>query len=148
MTLEDECVVIHNFYIQLHFNLKCHKTISSRIGNMILNSSWHSMMILILLPSCLGPTELHHGSTDPHVSQDRLWVARFNGGAVGCYDPRSGSLVAEVHVPKEAGRQVEPGRKIGTMEVEGSIFMGYLMCLTLEEFIFKGGWCSSVRTSW
>lgn len=38
--------------------------------------------------------------------QDRLWVARFNGGACGCYDPRSGALLAEVHVPKEAGRQV------------------------------------------
>eukprot|EP00434_Breviolum_minutum_P033004 symbB.v1.2.029198.t2/scaffold3170.1/size62039/2 len=38
--------------------------------------------------------------------EDRLWVARFNGGAVGCYDPKSGQLVAEVRVPKEAGRQV------------------------------------------
>lgn len=34
-------------------------------------------------------------------------MARFNGGAVGCYDPKSGQLVAEVRVPKEAGRQVE-----------------------------------------
>lgn len=38
--------------------------------------------------------------------EDRLWVARFNGGACGCYDPKTGKMLAEVRVPKEAGRQV------------------------------------------
>ena len=61
---------------------------------------------VVAVTSGATSTELHHG-TDPHVSQDRLWVARFNGGAVGCYDPKSGQLVAEVRVPKEAGRQVD-----------------------------------------
>ncbi|CAJ1377570.1 unnamed protein product [Effrenium voratum] len=37
---------------------------------------------------------------------DRLWVARFNGGCCGWYDPRSGELLAEVRVPAAAGKQV------------------------------------------
>ncbi|CAK9046024.1 unnamed protein product [Durusdinium trenchii] len=38
--------------------------------------------------------------------EDRLWVARFNGGCCGYYDPKSGKLLAEVRVPAEAGKQV------------------------------------------
>ena len=34
-------------------------------------------------------------------------MARFNGGACGCYDPKSGKMLAEVRVPKEAGRQAK-----------------------------------------
>ena len=37
--------------------------------------------------------------------KNRLWVARFNGGCVGCYDPETGRLLAEVLVPPEAGKQ-------------------------------------------
>mmetsp|Transcript_31249 Transcript_31249/g.72876 ORF Transcript_31249/g.72876 Transcript_31249/m.72876 type:complete len:328 (+) Transcript_31249:39-1022(+) len=39
-------------------------------------------------------------------SEGMLWVARFNGGCAGRYDPHSGKLLAEVRVPPEAGRQV------------------------------------------
>jgi len=35
-----------------------------------------------------------------------LWVARFNGGCAGRYDPASGKLLAEVRVPEAAGKQV------------------------------------------
>ena len=50
------------------------------------------------------PTSLVFGL---QLSQDRLWVARFNGGACGCYDPKTGKMLAEVRVPKEAGRQAQ-----------------------------------------
>eukprot|EP00416_Gambierdiscus_australes_P045590 CAMPEP_0171095440 /NCGR_PEP_ID=MMETSP0766_2-20121228/43174_1 /TAXON_ID=439317 /ORGANISM="Gambierdiscus australes, Strain CAWD 149" /LENGTH=330 /DNA_ID=CAMNT_0011554247 /DNA_START=54 /DNA_END=1046 /DNA_ORIENTATION=+ len=35
-----------------------------------------------------------------------LWVARFNGGCAGRYNPSTGQLLAEVHVPATAGKQV------------------------------------------
>ena len=44
------------------------------------------------------------------LSQDRLWVARFNGGACGCYDTKTGKMLAEVRVPKEAGWQAQGHR--------------------------------------
>lgn len=39
-------------------------------------------------------------------SEGMLWVARFNGGCAGRYDPATGKLLAEVRVPATAGRQV------------------------------------------
>jgi sugar lactone lactonase YvrE len=36
----------------------------------------------------------------------KLWVARFNGGCAGRYDPETGKLLAEVKVPAQAGKQV------------------------------------------
>lgn len=39
-------------------------------------------------------------------SEGMLWVARFNGGCAGCYDPRSGELLCEARVPATAGKQV------------------------------------------
>ena len=39
-------------------------------------------------------------------SEGMLWVARFNGGCAGRYDPATGKLLAEARMPAEAGRQV------------------------------------------
>lgn len=39
-------------------------------------------------------------------SEGMLWVARFNGGCAGRYNPSSGELLAEARVPATAGRQV------------------------------------------
>lgn len=39
-------------------------------------------------------------------SEDMLWVARFNGGCAGRYNPKTGDLLAEVRVPASAGKQV------------------------------------------
>ncbi len=120
--LEDEGVVIHTSYIQFQFEMSQDNLIQNRKHDSELILAFHDdsdsltlmpWVVVVVTTGVTDPTKLHPGSTDPHVSQDRLWVARFNGGAVGCYDPRSGSLVAEVHVPKEAGRQVEPGRGLG-----------------------------------
>lgn len=39
-------------------------------------------------------------------NEGMLWVARFNGGCAGRYNPLTGELLAEVRVPAEAGHQV------------------------------------------
>merc|ERR1712194_291451 len=39
-------------------------------------------------------------------SAGMLWVAQFNGGCAGRYDPKTGKCLAKVVVPNQAGRQV------------------------------------------
>lgn len=60
--------------------------------------------------------------------EDRLWVARFNGGCCGCYD-LSGKLLAEVRVPAEAGLQAPWPIKtfVATLvdpDIEGDVMAG------------------------
>lgn len=48
------------------------------------------------------------GLPDGHCTDNEgmLWVACFNGGMVRRFDPKTGELLAEAHVPAEGGRQV------------------------------------------
>jgi len=48
------------------------------------------------------------GLPDGHCidSEGMLWVACFNGGMVRRFNPKTGEVVAEVHIPAEGGRQV------------------------------------------
>lgn len=48
------------------------------------------------------------GFPDGHAQdiEGMLWVARFNGGRVGRYDPKTGALLAEVTFPETAGKQI------------------------------------------
>ena len=69
-----------------------------------------ALPLAAIAPDSLSLATQRNTRVKPQSRQDRLWVARFNGGCCGCYDPKSGQLLGEVHVPAEAGRQASGSR--------------------------------------